>query len=186
MIGYLPTTLTVAEKEYPINTDFRNVLIFLEACEDPDLSNEERLYILLKRMYGNGYEDIPKDCIGEALEQAKWFVDCGKNEDNTEKRKMIDWTQDASIIFPAVNKVANKEVRSEAYLHWWTFMGYFMEIEGGTFSTVLYIRQKRIKGRKLEKWEQDFYSHNKNICDIRTRYTEEEQAEIDYWNKLLG
>ncbi len=186
MIGYLPTTLTVAEKEYPINTDFRNVLIFLEACEDPDLSNEERLYILLKRMYGNGYEDIPKDCIGEALEQAKWFVDCGKNEDNTEKRKMIDWTQDASIIFPAVNKVANKEVRSEAYLHWWTFMGYFMEIEGGTFSTVLAIRQKKLRGKKLEKWEQDFYSHNKNICDIQTRYTEEEQAEIDYWNKLLG
>lgn len=186
MIGYLPTTLTVAEKEYPINTDFRNVLIFLEACEDPDLSNEERLYILLKRMYGNGYEDIPKDCIGEALEQAKWFVDCGKNEDNTEKRKMIDWTQDASIIFPAVNKVANKEVRSEAYLHWWTFMGYFMEIEGGTFSTVLAIRQKKLRGKKLEKWEQDFYSHNKNICDIKTRYTEEEQAEIDYWNKLLG
>lgn len=186
MIGYLPTTLMVAEKEYPINTDFRNVLIFLEACEDPDLSNEERLYILLKRMYGNGYEDIPKDCIGEALEQAKWFVDCGKNEDNTEKRKMIDWTQDASIIFPAVNKVANKEVRSEAYLHWWTFMGYFMEIEGGTFSTVLAIRQKKLRGKKLEKWEQDFYSHNKNICDIQTRYTEEEQAEIDYWNKLLG
>ena len=65
-------------------------------------------------------------------------------------------------------------------------MGYFMEIEGGTFSTVLAIRQKKMKGKKLEKWEQDVYSHNKNICEIKIRYTEEEQAEIDYWNKLLS
>lgn len=186
MIGCLPTTLTIGGKEYPINADFRNILVFLEACEDPDLSNKDRLYILLKRMFGDGYDDIPKDCIGEALEQAKWFVDCGKNENDAESRKMIDWTQDASIIFPAVNKVANKEVRAEEYLHWWTFMGYFMEIEGGTFSTVLAIRQKKMKGKKLEKWEQDFYSHNKNICEIKIRYTEEEQAEIDYWNKLLS
>ena len=65
-------------------------------------------------------------------------------------------------------------------------MGYFMEIEGGTFSTVLAIRQKKLRGKKLEKWEQDFYSHNKNICDIKARYTEEEQAEIDYLNSLLN
>ena len=186
MIGCLPTTLTIGGKEYRINADFRNILVFLEACEDPDLSNKDRLYILLKRIFGDGYEDIPKDCIGEALEQAKWFVDCGKNENDVESRKMIDWVQDATIIFPAVNKVANKEVRAEEYLHWWTFMGYFMEIEGGTFSTVLAIRQKKSKGKKLEKWEQDFYSCNKNICEIKIRYTEEEQAEIDYWNKLLG
>ena len=186
MIGCLPTTLTVAGKEYPINTDFRNILVFLEACEDLDLSDEDRLYILLKRLYGDNYEDIPKDSIEEALKQAKWFVDCGKADNEVQQRKVIDWVQDATIIFPAINRVAGKEVRAEKYLHWWSFMGYFMEIEGGTFSTVLSIRQKKMRGKKLEKWEQDFYSHNKNMCDIKTRYTEEEQAEIDYLNSLLN
>ncbi len=186
MIGCLPTTLTFAGKEYPINTDFRNILVFLEACEDPDLSDEDRLYILLKRLYGEAYEDIPKNHISEALECAKWFIDCGKSDNEVQQRKVIDWVQDATIIFPAINRIASKEVRVEKYLHWWTFMGYFMEIEGGTFSTVLSIRQKKIRGKKLEKWEQDFYSHNKNICDIKTRYTEEEQAEIDYLNSLLN
>nr|DAW82605.1 MAG TPA: hypothetical protein [Caudoviricetes sp.] len=186
MIGCLPTTLTVEGKEYQINTDFRNILVFLEACEDPEINDKERLYILLKRVYGTNYGEVSSSNIEEALEQAKWFVDCGKSDNEVQQRKVIDWVQDATIIFPAVNRVASKEVRAEKYLHWWTFMGYFMEIEGGTFSTVLAIRQKKMRGKKLEKWEQDFYSHNKNICDIKARYTEEEQAEIDYLNSLLN
>ena len=60
-----------------------------------------------------------------------------------------------------------------------------MEIEEGTFSVVLGIRQKKSKGKKLEKWEQEFYRNNQRLCDLRKRYTQEEQEEIDYWNKLL-
>ena len=92
---------------------------------------------------------------------------------------MLDWEQDESIIFPAINKVAGAETRSQSYIHWWTFMGYFMEIEEGTFSMVLGIRQKKAKHKKLEKWEQEFYRNNKELCDLKKRYTEEEQAEID-------
>ena len=51
---------------------------------------------------------------------------------------------------------------------------------------VLGIRQKRAKGKKLEKWEQEFYRNNKALCDLKKKYTAEEQEEIDYWNKLLG
>ena len=64
--------------------------------------------------------------------------------------------------------------------------GSTMEIEEGTFSTVLGIRQKRAKGKKLEKWEQEFYRNNKRQCDLKRKHTKEEQAEIDYWNRLLG
>lgn len=98
----------------------------------------------------------------------------------------MDWEQDEPILFPAINKVAGIETRATQYIHWWTFSGYFMEIEDGTFSTVLGIRQKKAKGKKLEKWEQEFYRNNRRLCDIRKRYTEEEQAEIDHWNNLLG
>ena len=61
-----------------------------------------------------------------------------------------------------------------------------MEIREGIFSTVLGIRQKMAKGKRLEKWEREFRRNNKKICDLKTRYTKEEQEEIDYWNKLLG
>ena len=38
-----------------------------------------------------------------------------------------------------------------------------MEIEEGTFSTVLGIRQKKAKGKRLEKWEEEFYRNNKDF-----------------------
>lgn len=187
MIGILPRSLIVGGVEYPIETDFRNILVFLAACNDPELTPENQMEILLKRLYRDGYQKIPKEHLEEAMKKASWFVDCGQEEDRKKPpKKLVDWEQDEPILFPAINKVAGKEVRSQEYIHWWTFMGYFMEIEEGTFSTVLGIRQKKAKQKKLEKWEQEFYRNNRNICDLRKRYTAEEQAEIDYWNKLLG
>ena len=141
----------------------------------------------MKRLYRDGFYQIPQEHMEEAILQAKWFVDCGQEEDDKKTaKKVMDWEQDEPILFPAINKVAGMETRAAPYIHWWTFSGYFMEIEEGAFSTVLGIRQKKAKGKKLEKWEQEFYRNNKKLCDIRKRYTEEEQAEIDYWNNLLG
>lgn len=187
MIGCLPKTLLVGGVEYPIETDFRNILVILVAMNDPDYSDQEKMYIAMRRLYRDGLEDIPEEFINEAARQVQWFIDCGQKYD--EKRpspRVIDWEQDEAILFPAVNKVAGMETRALPYLHWWTFMGYFMEIENGTFSMVLGIRQRRGQGKRLEKWEQEFYRNNKSMCDIKKRYSAEEQAEIDYWNKLLG
>ena len=41
MIGRLPTTLNVDEKEYKIRTDFRIALTIFEAFEDVELNEKE-------------------------------------------------------------------------------------------------------------------------------------------------
>lgn len=64
-------------------------------------------------------------------------------------------------------------------MHWWTFLGYFSEVGDGLFSQVINIRQKRAKGKKLEKWELDFYNEHKELVDIKEKLTPEEQAELD-------
>lgn len=186
MIGRLPKTLDVEGDDWNIRTDYRDILVIMEAYNDPELSSSERVMVMLKILYED-FEQFPPASYEEAAKKAVWFLDCGQ-EDERQKppRKLMDWEQDQAILFPAVNKVAGKEVREVEYMHWWTFMGYFMEIEEGTFSTVLNIRQKRARGKRLDKWENDFYQKNKTMCDIKTRYTEEEQEEIDYWNNLLG
>lgn len=186
MIGKLPDSLEIGGVPYPIETDFRNILVFFGACSDPELSDREKLFILLKRLFRDGYDRIPQELMGEAIQQANWFINCGQEEEDKKPPvKVLDWEQDEPILFPAINKVAGIETRALHHLHWWTFMGYFMEISEGTFSTVLRIRQKRSKGKRLEKYEQDFYRNNKNLCDIRKRYSAEEQEEIDYANAIL-
>lgn len=187
MIGCLPRALEVNGIEYPIRTDFRDILTIMEAFEDPDLENKEKIFVMLYIIYPD-FEDIPERDIEDAYRQAAWFIDCGAEHGNDQKNspRLIDWGQDERILFPAINTAAGVEVRSLDYLHWWTFMGYFMEIREGTYSQVLQLRQKRAKGKKLEKWEQEYWRNNKDLCVLRKRLSKEEREERDFLNELLG
>lgn len=181
MIGQLPKSLTVSGKEYKIRSDFRVVLLIFEAYDAPELNDHEKLQVLLECLY----EVIPDD-VEEAYKQALWFVDGGDMpKSKRAPRKLMDWIQDESLIFPAVNKVAGYETRSCDYLHWWSFLGLFNEIGEGLYATVMNIRLKKSKKTKLEKYEMEFYREHKELVDLRQRYSAEEQAEIDRFNKLL-
>ena len=185
MIGCLPEALRINGKEIPINTDFRRVLVVLEAFNDPDLTNSEKAYIMVDSIIG--VDRLSRDEIPEAVKQCNWFIDGGHDysEDPPSHRKLMDWEQDEQMIFSAVNDVARTETRSQPYIHWWTFLGYFNEIHEGLFSQVLLIRQKKSKGKKLDKTEQDFYRQHKSLVDIKKKLTEEEKEEENYWNSIL-
>ena len=98
----------------------------------------------------------------------------------------VDWTQDAPLILPAVNRAAGFEVRSADFLHWWTFLGYFMEIKDSVYSTVLSLRGKKARHKKLEKSEQEFWNENIGICRLKPKLTAEEQAEKERLKQILG
>ena len=60
-----------------------------------------------------------------------------------------------------------------------------MEIGESLYSTVIDIRQKKQKNKKLEKWEEEFYRENKSIVDLKEKYTEEELAEQERFKRLF-
>ncbi len=185
MIGELPTQIKIAGKEYSIRTDFRDVLKILCAFNDPELENEEKIYISLYILFEN-FDDIPQKHYKEAFEKAISFIDQNATESNKHSPRVMDWEQDENIVFPAINKIAGFETRASKYIHWWTFMGYYMEISEGIFSQVLALRSKKAKGKKLEKWEKEFWSNNHDICVLKTKLTEEEKIELENLNKMLG
>ena len=184
MIFELPVALEVNGRKWRINSDFRDVLRTLTAFEDPDVTDEEKAYICLHNTYPE-LEDMPAGDLQAALDAAVAFIDHGARENGPSPR-MMDWEQDAALIFPAVNKAAGFEVRSAEYLHWWTFMGYFMEIRETTYATVLGLRGKKARGKKLEKDELNFWTQNLGICKLKPRYTEAQKAENERLKQLLG
>ena len=97
----------------------------------------------------------------------------------------MDWEQDEQLIFSAVNDIARVETRIQPYIHWWTFLGYFNEIKEGLFSSVIMIRQKRAKGKTLDKSEREFYRENKELIDLKQKYTPEEQKQIKELEKIF-
>lgn len=176
MIGSLPNALTVGGKQYAIRSDFRNFLRIIEMFNDPELSNEEKVYVFLKRVYVD-FESIPQHLYEEAYKRASDFMEWQKSDNKKHNPRLYDWEKDEQLIFPAVNKAAGQEIRALPYLHWWTFLGYFQSIDPESlWGTILSIRQKRAKGKKLEKWERDFYNNNRELCAI-TRQDARKSAE---------
>lgn len=190
----LPTSLHVGGANYKIRTDYRVILDILAAMNDPDIldpgmtedeKQAEKVLTMLQILYID-FDRMPPSDWKEASEKACEFIDCGIHDDGTPKPRLMDWEQDAPIIVPAVNKVCNFDVRSVKYMHWWTFFGYYMEIGECMLSTVVSIRDKKRRGKKLEKWEQEFYRNNKHIVDLRTKKAERSEEEKEELRKLFG
>lgn len=178
----LPQTLNIAGKDYEIREDFRAILDILSAFNNETLTDSEKIQSAIEILY---YPEIPPEGhLDEAFEKALWFIDCGIEQEDAPKPRTMDWNHDAGIIFPAVNKVAGFEVRCNKVIHWWTFYGWFMEIEDGLFSQVLSIRQKLAKGKKLERWEVEFLTNNRNLCELKGNVSKE-QEDFDYFTNLL-
>lgn len=180
----LPTSLAIGEVEYRIRYNWRAILDILAACADPELDEQSKALCMLQIFYPD-WDKIPVDRLSEACTKACEFIDCGQKNDGKAKPKMIDWTQDAPIIIPEINKVAGREVRAYPDIHWWTFFGWFMGIGEGLLASVLHVRGKKAKHKKLEKWEQEFYNENKAIVDMRAPETDEIRAEKESILKWL-
>lgn len=185
-----PTSLNVGGVDYEIRTDYRAVLDLFTALNDPELQDESeeltayaQTQCILQIMYPQ-CDDIPEEHIQEALQKVSEFIDMGIR-DERKKPKTMDWEQDAPIIVPAINKVLNTEIRAQKYIHWWTFLGAYMEIGESLFSNVVSIRQKKAKGQPLDKWEKEFYRENKTLIDLKEKYTEEELAEQERFKRLF-
>lgn len=192
MIGALPEILTVGSEDYPIRTDYRNILQVFEVFQDPDLQQEEKWIVAIYLLF-DGFtcaEDVLQAAqsgfsLEEAMAQISWFISAGQPEKQEFKQPTYSWTQDEQMIFSAVNKVAGRETRELNYLHWWTFLGYFNEVGEGTFSFIVGIRNKLHKGKKLEKHEKEFLSHNKELVLMKKPKTKEEQKQEDAYQALL-
>ncbi len=186
MLGMLPQTLNINGRAYKIRSDYRDILQIIAAFGDKELSDEEKAYVCLKRLFV-AMESIPKSDYQDAYEAAVTFIECHIS-DRKPSPKVVNWEKDEQLIFPAINKVAGMEVRAVPYMHWWTFLGYFQSIDReDIWGFILTIRQKRAKGKKLEKYEKDFLNANRDICEVEFREekvtTEDSLAKM--FNELL-
>lgn len=181
----LPKEICIHDEPYRIRTDYRAILDILKAAADLELTDQEKNIVMLEILYMNP-EEIPPEYLEEALIKGKEFIDCGVHEEGKEKVRLMDWEQDSPIIASAINKTVGKDVRSLKYMHWWTFMGAYMEIGDGLFHQVIMIRQKKAKKKKLEKWELEFYRKNRSLVDLDQKKQERSTEEKEALKTLLG
>ena len=181
----LPTSIVVGGIDYEIRTDFRAVLDILKTFNDPDFENDEKWIVCLTILYVD-FGNMPPQDYEEAIEKAIEFIDMGIKDDGKKQPHVMDWEHDAPVIIPSVNRVLGKEIRAMQYLHWWTFLGAYMEIGESLFSQILSVRMKKAKGKKLEKWEMEFYRNNKELIDLKQTVKKRSAEEEAALNELFG
>lgn len=178
----LPRSAQIGGVQYTLHADYRDILEIFTYLEDPELPEYLRWQIALALFYE---EEIPAQDQQAAMEYLAEFINCGKAEPGRPGPKLLDWEQDAAMIVADVNKAAGQEIRALPFLHWWTFMAYFHAIGEGQLSTVVAIRDKLRRGKKLESWEKDFYRENKNRVDLKKRYSRDELEEQERLKQML-
>ena len=188
----IPVSVQVGDTQYNIRNkgDFRMVLDCFAALDDEQLTAQERILACVIIFYEDMHsiEDTNKfsDYQTAVAEMFKFF-NCGQEESPgaSTNYKLIDWQTDSQLISSAINNVAGKEIRAEKYVHWWTFMGYYLAVGESALSTVVNIRNKIVKNKKLEKYEQEFRKNNPQLFRWKSKTVEQrEQDELarSLWN----
>ena len=188
MTGWeLPTAVELGGKAFSISADYRDILEIIEELQYGDDPAAVRQYIALSLFYED-FEAIPPEHREEAVRAMLWFIACGEEDDGRPGPppvKQIDWQQDRMAIVADVNKAAGCEVRALPFLHWWTFIAYFNAIGEGQLSTLVSLREKLRRGKKLEDWERDYLERNRQQVVLQPRYTAEEKADRRAAERLL-
>ncbi len=178
----LPERAVFSGTSYTLHTDYRDILEIICYLQDPDLTEFERWEVALALFYEGG---VAPEHRQAALDYLAWFIRAGQDE-AAPAPKLLDWEQDAPAIIADVNRVAGQEIRALKKLHWWTFLSWFHAIGEGQLSSIVGIRDKLRRGRKLEAWEKDFYRENKSRIDLKPRLSREEIAARDRLNAMLN
>ena len=178
----LPKETQIGGTRYRLHTDFREILEIMGYLENPDMEEYVRWRVAIALFFDG---PMPPEHYGEAMRYLADFISYDTGEARS-SHKLLDWEQDAGVIIADVNKVAGREIRDAEYIHWWTFLSWFKAIGEGQLCTLVTIRDKRKKGKKLEAWEEEYYRANKSRVDLKTRYSAEDLAEQQRLNALLG
>lgn len=184
----LPTSVEIGGESYEIRTDFRVILDIFEMLSDPELNGADRAEGILEMFYV-APESIPPQYLQQAIDRFTWFQNGGQKPDGKKGPKLVDWIQDYPLIISPINRAFGRDVREVPYdaknnaggVHWWTFLGAYSEMGDCTFAQVVRIRDKKARGKKLEKEESEWYRRNRSIVDFKQKFTRNDETIISAW-----
>lgn len=177
----LPKKAKIADTELDIRYDFRVMMDIFEVLAMDDLSEQEQLYVALSYFYPQ-FPDLPDaPTYQESVSYLFWFMNGGRTGGKGKGKtspKLVSWADDFPYICSAVNRVLGYDCRGADEVHWWTFLGAYMEIGECFFSQIVAIRSKKAKNQKLDKTDQEFYKENKDLVDAVNKLSASDEAWI--------
>ena len=129
------------------------------------------------RLFYPTFAEMPQTCWPQATDFLARFLAAGRREQARPGPPLMDWQQDAPLIAAGISRAAGQDVRTLPYLHWWSFLAWFDAIGEGSFATVVAIRDKLRRGKRLENWELDFYRTHRAAVELRSPASPAQEVE---------
>ena len=178
----LPKSVEINGTRYEFNSDYRTILKLFKVLntDQSELLMQEIYYVCIKVFY---IGEIKATDYNEAIECMMLFLCGGEKEEETVKQpQLVDWDKDIDKIIAPISKSIGQDIRGLEYMHWWSFLGEYMEIGECRFSTIVSIRNKLAKKEKLADWEKKYYKEHKEEIDIVSK---EDKEVNDYLKSLM-
>ena len=174
LIDLVPKTITIDNKEYEINSDFRTSILFELLMQDND-----KIYLALELYYPN----IPDD-INSAIEKMLWFYRCGKDLITSKRKgkgksdiKIYSFEYDDDYIYAAFMDQYGIDLQDIKYLHWWKFKAMFKSLKEDT-EIVKIMRYRSMDLSKIkDKNEKAYYKKMQELYKIPISKDEQEKLE---------
>ena len=185
---------------YPIDADFQIGIQIMQAFEDEELSEQERMMVAISLLFlgcDKEYEEedeksIPfPDSYQTAAEGVLWFLkewnhDKESNDNGKDKVRVLDFDIDQWRIYSGFRQHYNINLNTDK-LHYWEFMGLLTTFPDCAFTKVIDIRAKEITN-KMSAEERSAYKKLKERYALKQRtvmYTDEEIQAIDEYDRMM-
>lgn len=169
----LPESVSIAGKEYAVNTDFR-AWMKIEGILSGNIGDKfSRLADALLLCY----RELPEN-PEQAVEGMLWFYSLGEPGGSSGKAKapIYNFEDDAEYIYAAFLSEFGIDLCT-AQLHWWKFRALFLALsENSKFSKVLAFRTVDVSKIK-DKEQKRYYERMKKLYKLPDRRTEAEKEQ---------
>lgn len=177
LIDLVPEAVTIDNKEYEINSDFRTSILFELLMQDKSIKDNDKIYLALELYYPN----IPDD-INSAIEQILWFYRCGKDIELSKGKgkgksdiQIYSFEHDDDYIYAAFMDQYKIDLQDIDYLHWWKFKAMFKSLrEDNEIVKIMGYRSIDLSKIK-DKEEKAYYRKMKELHKIPVSQSEKEK-----------
>nr|DAT74538.1 MAG TPA: hypothetical protein [Bacteriophage sp.] len=122
-----PDSVFVNGENYPIETDFREWIRFIQLVEDDEVPWQIKCQLMMQ-WYTDGMPDDLEGAVYALGGFLEMRVDRSDSEEHSESvpKQLYSFEQDADCIYSAFREVYGINLQSVPYMHWWEFQTLFI------------------------------------------------------------
>lgn len=179
LVDLLPEKVTIDNKKYKINSDFRSSILFELLMQDNSVREEDKIFMALQ-LY---YPVIPTD-INLAIEKMLWFYRCGKdiskskgNGKSKSSTQIYSFEHDDDYIYSAYLDQYSIDLQDIEYLHWWKFKAMFRALKEDNMIVKIMGYRSMDLSKIKDKEQKSYYNNMKELYKIPIPQDEQEKLD---------